>query len=249
MMNADGVFVGQICHIEAAEAGGQRFNPAMSNEARRAASNLILMCYEHHIVTNNVDEYPREQLSKIKSDHESRFARPDRAMLLQLTDWTDRNQPSPVVSLARRNQVVGVQPAPADLQNEINEINEYIQRFRLVPVDTRRFLGEIALRMNKMRGSGVVREDSGGTSILISDVQSAYQLSDAGLKEWISQLESYKLGVIEEWTLDHGTEYAIRLRCLKSGMDIWVELAWFCVKTGTPIAAFTEDLDFARLDA
>jgi hypothetical protein len=31
LMDEDGNFVGQICHIEAAEPGGERFNPAMTN--------------------------------------------------------------------------------------------------------------------------------------------------------------------------------------------------------------------------
>lgn len=48
MMTEDGVFVGQLCHIEAAEPGGERFNPTMTNEDRRSASNLMLMCYPHH---------------------------------------------------------------------------------------------------------------------------------------------------------------------------------------------------------
>jgi hypothetical protein len=52
MMNAEGVFVGQVCHIEAAEKSGQRFNVSMTDEDRRAFANLMLMCYEHHQVTN-----------------------------------------------------------------------------------------------------------------------------------------------------------------------------------------------------
>ena len=55
MMNSDGVFIGQLCHIEAAEEGGERFNPSMTNEERRAAANLMLMCYEHHKITNDVE--------------------------------------------------------------------------------------------------------------------------------------------------------------------------------------------------
>src|SRR4051794_3646941 len=47
IMNSDGLFIGQICHIEAAEEGGPRFNPIMTNEDRRKASNLMLMCYPH----------------------------------------------------------------------------------------------------------------------------------------------------------------------------------------------------------
>src|ERR1035437_1886650 len=73
MMNEQGVFVGQVCHIEGAEEGGERFNPRMSNEERRAAANLMLMCYEHHTVTNDFETYAVEVLRRYKSDHETRF--------------------------------------------------------------------------------------------------------------------------------------------------------------------------------
>ncbi len=58
MTNADRVFIGQVCHIEAAEPNGERFNPSMTNEQRRAGSNLLLMCYEHHTITNDVRKFP-----------------------------------------------------------------------------------------------------------------------------------------------------------------------------------------------
>lgn len=41
MVDDNGNFIGQICHIEAAEAGGERFNPNMTNEERRSFDNLI----------------------------------------------------------------------------------------------------------------------------------------------------------------------------------------------------------------
>ena len=55
MMNKGGVFVGEVCHIEAAAEGGPRFNPGMANEDRRRANNLILLCHEHHRVVDDVD--------------------------------------------------------------------------------------------------------------------------------------------------------------------------------------------------
>ena len=51
MIDEDGTFIGQICHIEGVK--GERFNPKMTNEERRAPENLMLMCHEHHIKTNN----------------------------------------------------------------------------------------------------------------------------------------------------------------------------------------------------
>lgn len=70
LINRKDKFVAQICHIEAAEEGGERFNPAMTDELRRHSDNLILLCYPHHIETNDVDQYTAEVLRQIKLDHE-----------------------------------------------------------------------------------------------------------------------------------------------------------------------------------
>lgn len=81
ILNSDGVFVGQICHIEAAEEGGERFNPVMSDDERAAFSNLMLMCYEHHVITNDVITYTVEALQLMKAKHEIKFTDPAQAIL------------------------------------------------------------------------------------------------------------------------------------------------------------------------
>ncbi len=90
MIDEEGNFIGQLCHIEAAEPGGERFNPAMTNEERRSVSNLMLMCYPHHCVTNDVERYSVAHLREMKSAHERRFSRPDRAIRekLEKLKWT-----------------------------------------------------------------------------------------------------------------------------------------------------------------
>ncbi|HEY1378217.1 MAG TPA: hypothetical protein VGF55_15565 [Gemmataceae bacterium] len=80
MMNKDGEFIGQVCHIEAAEEGGERFNENMTDEERATFPNLMLMCYEHHVVTNDVDKYPVPRLQAMKAEHEAKFTDPTRAM-------------------------------------------------------------------------------------------------------------------------------------------------------------------------
>ncbi|MCE5185871.1 MAG: hypothetical protein LLF76_07070 [Planctomycetaceae bacterium] len=62
-----------ICHIEAAERGGQRYNPLQTDDERRHYDNLILLCANHHIVTNNVSEYPVQRLKEMKQRHELRY--------------------------------------------------------------------------------------------------------------------------------------------------------------------------------
>ena len=57
LVDENGKFVGEVCHIEAAMPGGERFNPNMTNEDRRSFGNLMLMCHHHHVVTDDVCIY------------------------------------------------------------------------------------------------------------------------------------------------------------------------------------------------
>ena len=73
LISNKGTFIAQLCHIEAANKGGQRFNPNQSEEERRSQSNLLLLCYAHHRETDDEDEYTRERLWEMKKAHEEQF--------------------------------------------------------------------------------------------------------------------------------------------------------------------------------
>jgi tetratricopeptide (TPR) repeat protein len=65
--------IAECCHIEAALPGGERFNPNQTDNDRRSITNLLFLCHNHHIVTNDVSKYTVAILKKIKRDHESQF--------------------------------------------------------------------------------------------------------------------------------------------------------------------------------
>ena len=71
----DNLFIGQICHIEAASPEGPRYNPTQIVEERHGNKNLLLLCYAHH---RQIDSDPRtysvEWLKETKESHESLFA-------------------------------------------------------------------------------------------------------------------------------------------------------------------------------
>ena len=248
MMNEAGVFIGQVCHIEAAEPGGERFNPAMTNEQRRAYSNLMLMCYPHHRVTNDVVQYPVERLQQIKADHERRFSRPDRAILERLTDWTTTVQPTRVQNLRQLNEVLQWNQSDLELAKSIAELNDYIERLQTVPIEVRRFLGEIAKRIMRVRSTSAVDEVTRGTNILASDIRSAFSLPGHTLQERVQQLDAYHLGDVDEIDSDFGTQEAICIYSLKSGWPLWLDVVAFCEATSTKLESFTEDLDFSQFD-
>lgn len=71
LVTSRNIFVGQICHIEAANPGGQRFNSSSTDEQRRSFENLLLLCYRHHKETDNIAAYDANALHAIKHQHES----------------------------------------------------------------------------------------------------------------------------------------------------------------------------------
>ena len=65
--------MGEICHIEAAEKGGPRYNEKSNNEKRRNLDNLILLCPNHHRKIDSDPSYTVDSLKKMKLAHQNRF--------------------------------------------------------------------------------------------------------------------------------------------------------------------------------
>ena len=95
IINGKNQLIGEVCHIEAAEIGGERYNPNQSDEDRRDYSNLILLCHEHHVETNDVNEFPVSKLKEMKRLHEEKFAKESfnineetlKSIMLQINDY------------------------------------------------------------------------------------------------------------------------------------------------------------------
>lgn len=86
LVKDDGTYIGQMCHIEAAMPGGERFNQWQTYEERRSFVNLLLLCYEHHKVTDDVTQYTVETLRAIKKAHEDKFRNTTSAISDQIID-------------------------------------------------------------------------------------------------------------------------------------------------------------------
>lgn len=77
LVTEDHLFVGQVCHIRAAEAGGARFDSSQTEEERRSPENLLLLCYPHHVRVDAPNSgYSVEQLADMKNAHEQRAGSP-----------------------------------------------------------------------------------------------------------------------------------------------------------------------------
>ncbi len=247
-MNEKGDFVGEVCHIEAALEDGERFNPDMTNEERRAFDNLMLMCHDHHVETDNVDDFPVERMVEMKREHERRFSSPDRAILEHLTDWTTADEPTTVANLRSFNEVLDFNLSEEELDEMIDELNDHIERISRVPIDVRRFLGAVVRRIHKMGDTPAVCIGTAGADILVSDFRLAHRLGDRAIREKIAELESYGVGGLDHINSDVGMNPAIRIGALSSGWNVWVDIVAFSEQAQIPLEGFTEDLDFSPLD-
>ncbi|HGM7285274.1 TPA: hypothetical protein ACKP7V_001058 [Stenotrophomonas maltophilia] len=246
MVDADGDFVGEVCHIEAAEAGGQRFNSDRTNEENRDISNLMLMCPNHHTKTNNVSLFPVSRLSEIKRKHEAKFLDIGQTIANSISDSTDDNVVVPAKNLQRFNRVLGYRLDTAELDEMVESLAKHAARLESVPELSRRFLGAIASRMYKMRETGAVYQQHGNYRISVTDVEQALSLGSRAIKEQCGLLENYGLGGLDD-TGDHEMPWVVSIRSV-DGWPLWVDLVEFAIIEQIDFSRFWKDLDFSALD-
>lgn len=71
LVNRNNAKESNICHIEAANEGGERYRKNMTDKERADYDNLILLCVQHHEDTDDVAEYTVKILKDMKLKHES----------------------------------------------------------------------------------------------------------------------------------------------------------------------------------
>jgi len=73
IFNDNGLYIAQLCHIKAANKGGQRYDVNQTDEERSSPENLLFMCHRHHKETDNEEEYTVDKLTEIKTNHELKY--------------------------------------------------------------------------------------------------------------------------------------------------------------------------------
>jgi len=250
IMDENSNFVGQLCHIEAAEPGGERYRASMTDEERRHANNLMFMCYRHHVITDDVAKYPTPDMQKMKQNHEKRFAGTNPHMSQLLRDWTQSSEPTFPLNLKKMNRICGWHQRDDELEYSVEELSEYIEKLRHIPIEVRHFLCVVAKRFYLMRNTRAVRYD-GSMTILTSDLERALRLSGQQVADLGRSLDAYGIGDLRSSTMtqyDDVEQWTIVIYRFKSDWLFWFDAVVFCEVEGIPLEALAEDLDFSVLD-
>lgn len=73
IFSASHKLISQLCHIEPVGEKEVRYNPNLTDEIVNDYDNLLFLCYQHHVETNDDQVFTVPVLKKIKYDHEEQF--------------------------------------------------------------------------------------------------------------------------------------------------------------------------------
>ena len=158
LVTNDNLYVGEVCHIEAAEPKGPRFNSESDDDERRSFENLLLMCHAHHRrVDTDLATYSVDRLRQMKADHESAASRDafhvDASVIFQVEQemdsyWSavaERQRKHPVPDLAVEvDPTAGGTAIFAALREQVERVGELFDHYRLsdeaLPSELRAFV-------------------------------------------------------------------------------------------------------------
>lgn len=239
MVDDEGNFIGQICHIEAAEAGGERFNKNMTNEDRRRFNNLMLMCYEHHVVTDNVTKYPVAALKKMKKDHEDKFTGVIQMMKNSVVDYgLATNFSESNVCQALSDALEFGCSVEDNLWNS-KILNKLLGALIDIPIETRALLSIMVSRS--------VLTAWGDCSVPLHEIEAATGRDPSYILRQIDILK--RRGLISTPDEDeYGCPFCILCNDHESEWNYWRDIKEFCKIRDIQINAIFVDLNFSLFD-
>jgi len=233
-----GVFVGQVCHIEAAEPGGERYNEDQTNEHRRKVSNLLSMCYDHHIETNDVVKFPVERMRRIKAEHEKTFSDVVGSMLLTVTDHTTLTDPIFALNLEAMNRLLKWESSHSELQDAVSELKKITKRLAKIPEPSRQLF---LIVVNRGRSA-----EYGDLQVSLPEIAQATNLTSGELRDCFSILDSH--GFTQDNDIDDFGVQMVGCCTAPSGWPVWKDIKLFCKRVGADPALLIINLDFSVLD-
>lgn len=259
LFDLGGQFIGQVCHIEAANKKGQRFNPRMTNEERRDFENLILLCANHHILTNDVNEFPVNVLKKMKATHEQKFSS-DLLVERMLDGLKDYSKGTSFIKVKNLNNLFKTldpeskyQRTVQDIEVECDLFNEAIEKFLNLSLQSRRVFA-IGLSRAHYEYSQY-RHRSDNLYVDIAEIENAmggFRVSHQ-VESSFNEILAHELMYINDDVQIADEVYRRRLcyRMISTRdyeIDIWLKLKEFCDIKDYDVAEFLENLDFSNLD-
>ena len=231
IVDADGVYIANLCHIEAAEKGGPRFNSTQTDEDRRSFENLLLMCHAHHKITDDEIKFPVEKLKEFKREHEAKFSHIIDDLAGEVYDTSKVHQFKAPTNLLRFLKYNGSQE-DEDLRVEIDKLAQRLQK--LSPATRKMF----CIFVNHCDGDNAV------------NILHFFTLSNLNLEDTIAHVKILDdTGLI--WNDDNSELYERKFHLSSKSMHDYPTAALlrdFCQENQLDLEAIMVRMDFTLLD-
>ncbi|WP_454015783.1 hypothetical protein [Bacillus sp. Marseille-Q7846] len=234
IVDENGTYIAQVCHIEAASKGGQRFNPDMTNKERRDFSNLILLCYEHHKVTDDEAIYTVEKMKEMKANHEAKFKNIIEDMSnLFIEDITKNQSIIYPISLNSINDELKWRNNEEELQQALEVMIVEVQKLvKITPATRSVFL--------------TMLERSEGNIVLLNEIPDILNLSNKKMEKHMDLLIKYSLIDKPEESFEY-RGYISEFNTVE-GWPMWEDIKKYCEVTDIDLKEIVYDLKFDLLD-
>lgn len=251
ILNSDGEFIGQICHIEAAEDGGERFNKDQTDAQRASSANLMLMCYPHHIKTNDVGTYTVPMLQQMKADHEAKFTDIAQTIKDAITDVAASTKVHSASTYCAFMDHLDIGPVSSEQLAELKRNFQWmIDSVHSLPIRTRQLLAVIVSRLQRNRGNRFIETDEvWDRELPLQEIAEACHLTGRDVSEQVAIMERYDIA--HQFREEEYPPYIDKIQLHYAPIGWWYpwgELKDFCTKSSIPIKALLVDLRFDLLD-
>lgn len=237
LVNENGKFVGEVCHIEAAMPGGERFNPNMTNEDRRSFGNLMLMCHHHHVVIDDVEKYNVEKLKEMKRNHEAKYSGIIGQMMNSITDYGMSLEYTPCCNCKKISRILDWGLTNEENRENAAVLDKHLQKLLDLPIETRQLLGIMVMRSYR---------DHCGCIVPIHEVEKATGLKPESIIQNIEILERRRIA--SEIDVEDGIPTCSLLEDPESLWLYWDDIREFVKETEIPIERICCDLNFSVFD-
>ncbi len=235
IVDTNGVYVAQLCHIEAASEGGQRFNKNQTNEQRRQFENLLLMCHRHHKETDDVVKFDVAKMREIKRKHEAKFEKVLDSLANDVYDVALAYEPKKAKSLkALIDLQLIVQSEESIYQAELDELLSLLNK---VSPATRKIFSIVLNRADEH------------CEFLLNEFQYVVSMEPTEAYNHIAILERYGLLYDNEDTDRFERKLCISSVTSESQYPVAMMLKEFAEKHSCDLNAMIVDLDLSDLDA
>jgi hypothetical protein len=250
LINANGTLVADVCHIKAEKPSGPRFDPKLSEEERRAAANLILLCNTcHSLVDREPQKYTVKVLTKWKRLRERRFAAIGDTLrqryVAEIVDDAEARDVTLPRSLKRYKRFLSKRRYGGEIDADTVEgVRDYVNRLRHIARTDRDLMRTIIEKAITMGGRRESRY--GSIEIHPDDLKTIYvdnkRLSDYRIVKLAKTLDRNGLG-----DLDEDPDPQLRITAPDELLG-WSTLQEFLETRGKTLDDLLSDLKFGLLD-